>query len=248
MHPIIGITCSTAISSMKEQCEHCVVREQEMVFRKYIQAVVAGGGAPFMVPLVRDESVIESLAAKLDGLLLTGGVDVNPRYYHSEPHPKLGLIDPDKDRLELRLTKLAFQAGIPILGICRGIQIVNVAGGGTLYQDIPSEITPPVLKHVQQAPMDTLTHSVTLKNGTVLHKILQQDQINVNSHHHQAVKDIATGFQVTAVSPDGVVEGIEHTSKTFIVGVQWHPEGSYQKDVNSQRLFRAFIEAALLKM
>lgn len=220
-------------------------RTQEVGFRTYSHAVTASGGAPFFIPLVRETAVIESLLAKLDGLLLSGGPDINPLHFKNEPHPNLGIIDQEKDELELQITKLALEANLPILGICRGIQMLNVASGGTLYQDIPAEITTDgVLKHRQQSPMNTLTHSVQIETGTFLHDIVQQATIPVNSHHHQAVKDVAAGFRVSAKAADGVLEGIELPTKSFVLGVQWHPEGSFVNDRHAQRLFRAFIQAA----
>ncbi len=243
MRPIIGMTGTTATTF--DQGITRLLSTQEVGYRTYVHAVTTSGGAPFFIPLVREQSVIESLITKLDGLLLTGGADINPLYFHSEPHPNLGMIDQEKDELELRITKLALDANLPILGICRGIQVLNVANGGTLYQDIFSEIsTTPLLKHRQQAPMTTLTHSMQIEPGTYLHEILQQTSILVNSHHHQAVKDVAPGFRITARATDGIIEGIELPSRKFVVGVQWHPEGSFQEDVYAQHLFQAFIQAA----
>lgn len=243
MRPIIGMTCTTATTF--EQGGLRLLPTQEVGYRTYVHAVTASGGAPLFIPLVREQAVIESLAAKLDGLVLTGGPDINPLYFHSEPHPNLGLVDQEQDELELSITKLAMEANIPILGICRGIQVLNVANGGTLYQDIFSEAaTPSLLKHRQQAPMTTLTHSMKIEPGTGLHEMLQQTTILVNSHHHQAVKDVAPGFRVTARATDGLIEGIELASRKFVVGVQWHPEGSFREDVYAQRLFQAFIQAA----
>ncbi|GAK60942.1 peptidase C26 [Candidatus Vecturithrix granuli] len=243
MRPIIGMTGTTATTF--DQGITRLLPTQEVGYRTYVHAVVTSGGAPFFIPLVREQSVIERLITKLDGLLLTGGADINPLYFHSEPHPNLGLIDQEKDELELRITKLALEADIPILGICRGIQVLNVANGGTLYQDIFSEIpTAPLLKHRQQAPMTTLTHSMKIEPGTHLHEMLQQTAILVNSHHHQAVKDVAPDFRITARATDGIIEGIELPSRKFVVGVQWHPEGSFQEDTYAQRLFQAFIQAA----
>ena len=244
MRPIIGITCTTGQLSPQEVSSLRVPRVREVGFRTYVNAVVSSGGAPFFIPLIQDSSVLESLVSRLDGLLLSGGPDINPIYFQSEPHAKLGVIDSDKDSLELQIAKLALDADLPILGICRGIQLLNVVGGGTLYQDIPSEVTVPTLKHRQDAPMTTLTHSVNLEQGTKLQEILQQKQLHVNSHHHQSVKEIAPGFRLTATAPDGIIEGIEHTSKPFVVGVQWHPEGSYPGDTNAQNVFKAFIQAA----
>ena len=195
MRPIIGITCTTAASSLLDQGGPCLQRTQDVGFRTYSHAVTASGGAPFFIPLVREKAVIERLVAKLDGLLLSGGPDINPLHFKSEPHPNLGIIDQEKDELELQITKLALDANLPILGICRGIQMLNVASGGTLYQDILSEITTnDVLKHRQQAPMNTLTHSVQIETGTRLHDILQQATIPVNSHHHQSVKGRGKGI------------------------------------------------------
>ncbi|MBD3306129.1 gamma-glutamyl-gamma-aminobutyrate hydrolase family protein [candidate division KSB3 bacterium] len=242
--PLIGITCSTSLSARQKRRELGGESLQDHVPRTYIQAVVASGGTPLLIPLVEELAVIEWMVSRLNGILLTGGVDVNPTYYQREPHLNLGTIDSAKDRLECQLTQLALRADIPILGICRGIQMLNVAAGGTLYQDIPAERSAPVLKHMQDAPMRTLTHSVSIEPGTQLYALIRQERIRVNSHHHQAVQDLAPGFRSTAFSPDGLIEGIEHPAKPFVVGVQWHPEATYQEDMPSQQVFRGFIDAA----
>lgn len=241
--PLIGITGSTFIPAGELGCLRATTT-RDYVFRAYADAVAFAGGVPVLIPLVQDSAIIEAYVERLDGLVLSGGVDLNPSYYHSEPHPKLGRLDPAKDSLEVELTRLALKAKLPILGVCRGIQALNVFNGGDVYQDIESEISTDVLKHVQDAPMNTLTHSVRITPETRLHDILGQDRIQVNSHHHQAIKTVAPNFQQTALASDGVIEGIELPGKHFVVGVQWHPERSFHSDEASQRVFHAFIKAA----
>ncbi len=235
MRPIIGITCTT----MEPDGGSAV----NGIGTSYINAIEHADGTPILLPLIQNDSCIADFLNVIDGLLLSGGVDADPSLYGEEPQPELGRIDVDKDRVEMSLIRRALQIDIPILGICRGIQILNVAAGGTLYQDI-SMSSNPVLKHRQNAPRSHATHSIDIQEGSLLLDILGHSAIRVNSFHHQAVKKIAPGFIASAATRDGIIEGIESTQHTFVVGVQFHPENMWQNNPPVANLFVAFIRAA----
>lgn len=191
----------------------------------YINAVVKAGGAPVLIPAITDVAALRHIAANLDGLIVTGGKDVNPLWYNESPILPLGEVDPLRDEYELKLIKLATDRNIPILGICRGEQLLNVAFGGTLYQDIPSQrAANNPIKHVQQMSGEYASHAAYVTPGSQLAAIIGAGQQAVNTFHHQAVKDLAPGFRVAAWSADSVVEAIEAWPERPILGVQWHPE------------------------
>jgi putative glutamine amidotransferase len=242
MHPLIGITCTTTVGS--SWSVNSLGRLQDAVYRNYTQAVEFCGGAPVLIPALKKTAALESILAKLDGLILSGGHDVNPRFYGEEPLLRLEAIDADRDFTEMELTRMALEMDIPILGICRGIQVLNVVCGGTLYQDLPSQ-KPNCLKHRQDADMQVHTHRVNIERDSLLYQIFKKDELWINSRHHQAVKDVAPGYRSTAVAKDGVIEGIEDASHKFVLGVQWHPEGNWDVDEDSQKLFRALVEATI---
>jgi putative glutamine amidotransferase len=179
--------------------------------------------------------------AGCDGVLLTGGVDVDPRAYGEAPHPTVEL-DATRDDYELALAKLAIARDLPLLAICRGVQVLNVAAGGTLIQDLPSQ-HPSATPHAINEPRNAIAHDVTIAPGTCLSMLLGKPAMAVNSRHHQAVKDAAPGFVVSAVSPDGVVEAIERPASTFCVGVQWHPENFWATG-QFVGLFQGLVRAA----
>lgn len=230
MRPVIGITCTTTDSG-------------NGIGTSYISAIEHAGGTPVLLPLIQDDSCIRDFLSLIDGLLLSGGVDVDPYYYGEEPQPELGKIDVDKDRVEMSLITGALEMALPILGICRGIQILNVAAGGTLHQDIYSN-GGATLKHRQDAPRSYPTHAINVQEGSRLLDILGHSTIRVNSFHHQAVGKAAPGFAVSAVTCDGVIEGIESSHHDFVIGVQFHPETMWQNNPPITNLFAAFADAA----
>lgn len=190
----------------------------------YFTSILKAGGIPFIIPPFDDtNSLINSLNA-LDGLLLTGGADINPLFLGEEPVKELHSINPRRDRQELLLAKLAADRQIPILGICRGIQVMNAAFGGSLYQDIHVQMEGTRIKHDQDLGRGYASHTVQLEKGSLLYKLFGTETLPVNSFHHQAVKEVAPGFKVTARSSDGVIEAIESTEYKSMMGVQWHPE------------------------
>ncbi|MFT4035153.1 MAG: gamma-glutamyl-gamma-aminobutyrate hydrolase family protein [Patulibacter sp.] len=207
----------------------------------YPVAVAAGGGLPVVLPPHLDDAA--RLVARLDGLLLSGGHDLDPALYAQPPHPELGPIDPANDRWELALLRAALDRGIPVLGICRGMQLINVAYGGTLYQDLPSQLgTAPEL-HRQQLRGSQTTHDVIVEQQTGLARLTGAGRQPVNSFHHQAVEQLGDGLHITARDPAGLVEGIEDRARPFLIGVQWHAESLYAIP-QQLALFEGLIEAA----
>ncbi len=197
----------------------------------YINAIKKAGGVPLVIPMTSDSTELARVLGVIDGLVMTGGEDVDPlKNYGEEPLRAMGEIAPKRDAFDMLLAKMAVARGVPVLGICRGCQVLNVAFGGTLYQDIPSQVPTSTVKHRQSAPREYGTHSIHIESGSVLHSLLLVDSIAVNSYHHQAVKDIAPCFKVTARSSDGIVEAIEPIGAARkdvknVLGVQFHPEG-----------------------
>ncbi|MEZ6196146.1 MAG: gamma-glutamyl-gamma-aminobutyrate hydrolase family protein [Planctomycetota bacterium] len=210
----------------------------------YCQAVEASGGVPMILPLSQDQTVLERALDICDGLMLTGGFDMDPSYYGQEPHRKIGEINPLRDVTEMILTKEALKRDMPILGICRGMQVLNVAAGGTLWQDIESQMEGEILLHFQKLTEEYPSHSCHVKPGTWLHGITGEEKVRINSYHHQAVRDLAPGFEISAVAPDGVVEAMSSHEHTFCHAVQWHPELTFKNLDFNLGLFRAHTEAA----
>lgn len=209
----------------------------------YVQSVLAAGGSPVIIPVMTDLSALTEIVANLDGLLMSGGGDINPLYVNEEPIPKLQDVDTFRDEFDLLLIRLASNRQIPMMGICRGHQIINVAFGGSIYQDIYSQHDHPLIKHSQQMPREQASHSVAV-NDTFHIPGMEYDKLLVNSFHHQAVKEIAPEFIETAVAPDGINEAIKHIEKE-IFSVQWHPEALVADgDELMLNLFKHFIDAA----
>jgi putative glutamine amidotransferase len=210
----------------------------------YVRAVADAGGAAVIVPPLADGPTLEAIYRGLDGLLLPGGGDVAPRLFGQQPHPCLGSVDEELDQVELTLTRWSLRDGLPILAICRGIQVLNVAAGGDLIQDIPAQL-PGALAHQSASglPADWIAHEVAIVLGTRLAGLVGVAPLGTNSRHHQAVDRAAEGFVVSATASDGVVEGIEQTGSRFAVGVQFHPEDLYQSQPRAAALFAGFVEA-----
>ena len=196
-----------------------------------------------MLPLTDDRMSVKQLAEMCDGILFTGGHDVSPSVYGEEVKPVCGQCCPERDRMEVLLLKEALAANKAVLGICRGIQLINAALGGTLYQDLPTE-RPSEVEHHETPPYDKTAHIVELLEGTPLQKLLKGDFLPVNSYHHQAIKDLAPGLNVMAGAEDGVIEAVYMPEKRFVWAVQWHPEFSYKVNESSREIFRAFVQAA----
>jgi putative glutamine amidotransferase len=208
----------------------------------YVRSVEQAGAIPVVLPPVRPEDV-PALLDRLDGVLLSGGVDVDPALYGQAPHPKLGRVNRRRDDFELELTREALRRDAPILAICRGQQVLNVASGGTLVQDIPSTVEGAVV-HEGKGPRWRRAHRVEVTAASRLREILGQDALPVNSIHHQAVDRLGEGLVVCARCPeDGVVEGLERPDRRFVVAVQWHPESFWDRPDSFQTLFDAHAAA-----
>jgi putative glutamine amidotransferase len=243
--PLIGVTTQTlhAIEGIPDALPQSVVMNQ----RYYVAATMAGA-APVLIPLLDDDpETLRAIYDRLDGLLIPGGVDMDPENFGEERHPKLGRLDPARDRVELTLTRWAAQDGMPVLGLCRGLQVINVALGGTLWQDLESQY-PDAIKHdyypTYGFERDHLAHEVALERTSRLRHLMELDRIPVNSMHHQGIKQLAPALVASATAPDGLIEAAESANGQFLLGVQWHPEVFELSDPHTRHVFRAFVEAA----
>jgi len=235
---IVGITCSSNEASPGENA-------RQYLNTAYVLAILKAGGVPVIIPNVVDKELVESYLASIDGLMLSGGVDVDPKYFDEERHPNLGEVDVSRDSTELPLVKRALELDMPIFGICRGIQTLNVAMGGTLYQHIP--VQAPSAIHHQQSDIKIarkdFSHSIRIEDGCRLRSIVGKGEMQTNSFHHQALKSVAPGLVVTAHAPDGIIEAVEAPDRRYLIAVQFHPEETAPHDEYSHRLFEAFVKA-----
>lgn len=210
----------------------------------YIRAVQAAGGLPVAIPPLLKEDELHELFARLDGLLLSGGGDIDPAIFAQPRHRATHGVSDERDRAELALGRWALEKDKPLLAICRGIQVVNVAAGGTLIQDIPTQVSASVVhRYSDDTPRDFIAHTVRVEPGSHLAGILGATEVSVNSWHHQSCDAPGHGILYTAWSPDGVVEGAEAPDRRFAVCVQWHPEEMFHNRPDMLALFRALIEA-----
>jgi putative glutamine amidotransferase len=237
--PTIGIICSRYARSASSS--FAGIGEQ------YILAIEAAGGIPLLIHLTRDDVVLDAHYRRCDALLFAGGGDVDPMHFGAAPHPQLGAIEELRDEVELKLARRAAADGTPVLGICRGIQLLNVALGGTLYQDIPAEL-PSALDHYasRKGPDRAhMAHTVALEPDSWLATQLGATELPANTFHHQALRDIAPGLRVTGRAPDGIIEAVEGTGANFVVGVQCHPEELWERaDPRWTRIFEEFVSTA----
>ncbi len=217
---------------------------QTTLSESYSRAISQAGGTPLLIPLGLSDAQLKTLVARLDGILCSGGGDIDPAEYGVSCTPQVKNIDPERDHLEIQLVRLAARAGLPFLGICRGLQVINVALGGTLYQDI-KEQQPSALKHdyFPDWPRHHLAHEIQIEAHSRLAGILKNTLLPVNSLHHQGIQRLADGLQATAFAPDGLIESIDLTGHPFGLAVQWHPE-CLPDHPPMQALFAAFVAAA----
>lgn len=210
----------------------------------YIQAVQQAGGIPLLIPLGLDEADLKQILAGIDGLLLPGGGDVDPAYYQQTQNGLFKRVDPDRDRVEILAAQTAVAQEKPLLAICRGHQVFNVALGGSLWADVPSQV-PGAANHDydETHPRNYTAHAVTIRPDSRLASYLGAETA-VNSLHHQAIRDLAPGLAVTATAPDGVIEAVELPDHPFAIGVQWHPEWLIADDPAMRKLFAGFVAAA----
>lgn len=243
--PLIGVPTQTlqAIDGIPEDLPHSWVMNH-----RYLTALASAGAAPVMVPLLTgDTDTLRGIYDVLDGVFIAGGVDVDPSSYNQARAPSCGRTDLDRDVVEILLAQWARADDKPLLGVCRGLQIMNVAAGGSLYQDCAEELADSI-KH-DYFPnaghaRDYLAHTVQVEPGTRLHDIFGADEVRVNSMHHQGLARIAAGLTVSATAPDGLIEALEAADHPFALGVQWHPEMLVNTDAGTRRLFETFVAAA----
>ncbi|MQS89086.1 gamma-glutamyl-gamma-aminobutyrate hydrolase family protein [Companilactobacillus mishanensis] len=234
MSKLIGITADVLLDATSV-INH---RDADFVPRSAVNAILAAGGTPVSLPYLPADKV-DPLINSLDGILFTGGPDVDPTFMGVEPIPQLGATDRNRDIFEIALVKKAVEHKLPILGMCRGAQVINVALGGTVYQDLSTQYDQPnLLKHHQDAPGDLPTHHVTI-SSSALQKTLG-DTAFVNSRHHQAIRQPAPGLKIVATASDGVIEAVEN-SDTTVQAVQWHPENMWENYPEQLKLFKDFI-------
>ena len=236
MKPLIGITTYRATNKFGNPIL--------ALGENYVKSVAQAGGIPVLLPLDLPESQLADLLSRLDGILFSGGGDIDPALYGAQTTPEVNSVSPARDRTEMWMFKTAAAEGLPFLGICRGLQVINVALGGTLYTDIASQ-HPAALKHdyYPDWPRDHLPHTVTIEPDSRLAHILGLTETPVNSLHHQGIRGLAAPLRAVAFAPDGITEGVELPGHPFGLGVQWHPEW-LTAHAPMRSLFRAFVEAA----
>lgn len=238
--PIIAIPCRYDVDDVQGARQYNVQRIS------YVNAIAQAGGAPFLIPVGLPDDTLRTLFNRADGILLTGGGDIDPALYHHPLHPKTSEIQVDRDHLEITLVQWAVAQKKPLLGICRGIQIMAVAVGGTMVQDIAAEL-PHAGRHdyhnEPEHPRDYLAHTVTIDSASRLFDILAAEEIMVNSMHHQAIQSLPEPYLTIARASDGIIEAIDLPGHPFFCGVQWHPEELVPEDDHSKKLFAAFVDA-----
>ncbi|MCL6443870.1 MAG: gamma-glutamyl-gamma-aminobutyrate hydrolase family protein [Alicyclobacillus sp.] len=239
--PLIGITTTRHTYTMKIPGPGLM---GSVLSDDYVHGVEAAGGLPLLIPTYEDKDCIAEIADRIDGLLLSGGEDVNPQLFGEQPQLGLGEIAPERDEVELALIEAVLAQGKPILGICRGIQVLNVAFGGTLYQDLPRQWKG-VIQHSQRAQRSYLSHAVRIAEGSRLQGLLGgATELRCNSFHHQAVKTLGHDLVPVAWDTEGLVEAVERPGEGFVVAVQWHPENLWRSNPVYLGLFRGLVEAA----
>jgi putative glutamine amidotransferase len=233
--PIIGLPCGKRV-------DRAGISSYDLK-EAYVQALIAHDSIPLLIPVNAQLDDMDFLSEKFDGFLLSGGADVDPALYGGEPSDRVYGVDQQRDKVEIALVKTLISKNKPILAICRGVQVLNVALGGTLFTDISSQI-PGAQKHdwFPGYPRDLIVHQVKLEKSSRLQQIFGGDRIETHSLHHQSLKNIAPGLKINAYAEDGIIEGVEHDSCPFLIGVQWHPEW-LQSDWKTRELFHTFVEA-----
>jgi putative glutamine amidotransferase len=242
--PIIGLTTHTRDAVGTE------ISRGWALGHRYVEVLTDAGALPWLIPLLHEDlDTLRAIYERLDGVFMAGGADLDPGSYGEERHVACGRPDPARDRTELTLARWALEERKPLLALCRGVQVINVASGGTLFQDLGAQRTEGI-KHDYfpedgRYPRDMIVHEVRLATGSRLAKILGQETLSVNSRHHQGIKSLGEGLVATAFAPDGLIEGVETATGQFAIGVQWHPEDLTALQPDTRRLFDAFIDASV---
>src|SRR5262245_5621769 len=243
MRPLIGVTCQPTLNAASQ-------RPMYGLGQSYVHAVEMAGGIPLLIPPMGDDTSRRAIAERLDGVLLSGGGDVDPARYGEEPIPQLGLVEPERDELELALARIAIDDEQPLLGICRGMQALNVAQGGTLYQDIGAQ-QPEAIKHdyhSYEGPRDLRAHEIAVAEESPLAAIVGGSRYAVNSFHHQAVKQPGKDVKIIGWAEDGLAEAMMVEEHPFALAVQYHPEELVDSDPAALALFQAFVRACAKRM
>lgn len=249
--PLIGITCDFNPGDLEDQpvvsADGPPQRKIEPTYflrARYASAIEDLGGVPLILPITQDPKVLQGLLDLMDGLMITGsGPDLDPTLYGEKKRFKFKVMSPQRAGFELGIARMAVERDLPVLGVCGGMQVLNVAFGGTLVQDIASEIQR-ALAHQQKMAAIEPSHEVSITQGSQLSKIVVDPVIQVNSSHHQAIRSLGKGLVVNAKAPDGVVEGLEHPQHDFVLGIQWHPEFLYRNHEPHRRIFESFLQKA----
>jgi len=236
--PVVGITADLVEQKLKANGEPTLFLHQ-----RYYRAIEQAGATPLILPPLNSAAAIRQSLRLLDGLIISGGgFDIHPRYYGEEPIKQLGILKMSRTEFELDIATAALKNNLPLLGICGGAQALNVVLGGSLYQDIGVQV-PNAAQHEQGEKKSYGGHSVAIPKGTMLRAIVQRRRIEVNTTHHQAIKQLGKGLIVNAMAEDGIIEGIESKAHRFVIGVQWHPEALAPRRIDQRRIFTAFIAA-----
>ena len=236
MRPLIGIPCQADYREGSGRPIYCNNRT-------YVHALEHAGGVPVLIPMVNDPGTLHTLLERLDGILFTGGSDIQPVHYGEDPHPLLGKVDHQLDELELTMARWALQENMPTLGVCRGMQLVNIALGGTLHQDVDAQASPTIQHNKRDLPRHTLIHSIFIEEGSKMEEVFGTRELQVNSLHHQAVNKPGLGVRISGRAEDGIAELLEVPEKHFVAAAQGHPEEIYMVETVWANLFSAFVDA-----
>jgi len=240
--PLIGITAD--LSGVPGHVTDSAQEPTLFLPQRYCRAIQEVGGIPLILPPIASRNGLCRILREVDGVLISGGnFDIHPSYYSEPPIRALGVIKKDRTEFELELVDLALNRDLPLLGICGGAQTINVALGGSLYQDIATQL-PNAIKHEQGTKRDKGGHPVLIHPGTYLKQIVQKRILEVNTTHHQAVRRVGRGLVVNATAEDGLIEGLESSNHRFVLGVQWHPEILSRKNSSQRRIFSSFVSAS----
>lgn len=239
--PKIGITLSA--TNRHKEWRWPSRHKFDFLKREYCESIIRAGGIPILLANTLTSSAMKDYVDLIDGLLVSGGYDIHPKYFGQKPHPSITLSAPERDEFEIKIIKLALKKNVPVFGICRGLQVINIAMGGTIFQDL-SCAPFKTLKHADPTEIGNIYHKVKIEKGTILSGIIGSDQIEVNSSHHQIIDKTGRKLKAVAHSSDGVIEGLESTDFRFLVAVQWHPE-MIPNRLHSKRLFKKFVDSCI---